>query len=101
MDKPRLNVINQAVIGLTALAAVLWIALFLPAWTLNYWQGWTFWFVFVVCISAISVYFLKKDLSPNSKPIKDWSCSGTAKQPKNYSSDYKHFFHFITFGSVD
>jgi protein-S-isoprenylcysteine O-methyltransferase Ste14 len=34
-----------------------------PTWTLNYWQAWTFWLVFLICISIISVYFIKKDLN--------------------------------------
>ena len=63
MNKLALSITKQAVIGLVALAAVLWLALFVPAWTLNYWQAWTYWLVFVVCISAISAYFLKKDLN--------------------------------------
>jgi protein-S-isoprenylcysteine O-methyltransferase Ste14 len=63
LNKPALSITKQAFIGLVALGAILWIALFVPAWTLNYWQAWTFWLLFVACISTISVYFIKKDLS--------------------------------------
>jgi protein-S-isoprenylcysteine O-methyltransferase Ste14 len=63
LDKPRLSVTKQAVIGLAALAILLWVVLFVPAWTLNYWQAWIFWLVFVSCILAISAYFIKKDLT--------------------------------------
>jgi protein-S-isoprenylcysteine O-methyltransferase Ste14 len=63
LNIPALRVTKQAVIGLIALTILLWIVLFLPAWTLNYWQAWAFWIVFVVCVSAISVNFLKKDLN--------------------------------------
>ena len=63
MDKPRLSVTKQAVIGLAALAILLWVVLFVPAWTLNYWQAWIFWLVFVFCILIISGYFLQKDLT--------------------------------------
>jgi protein-S-isoprenylcysteine O-methyltransferase Ste14 len=63
MSKLPLSITQQAIIGLAALAALLWITLFAPAWTLNYWQAWIFWFVFVACITAVSAYFLKKDLN--------------------------------------
>ena len=63
LDKLRLSVTKQAVIGLAALAILLWVVLFVPAWTLNYWQAWIFWLVFVSCILAISAYFIKKDLT--------------------------------------
>ncbi len=63
MDKPVSNIRIQALVGLAALAVVLWLALFLPAGSLNYWQGWAYWFVFVICVSSISIYFLKKDLN--------------------------------------
>ncbi len=70
MSKPALSITKQAFLGLAALAALLWIALFLPAWTLNYWQAWIFWLVFVVSITAISAYFLKKDLNLISSRLK-------------------------------
>ena len=70
MGTPRLNVTEQAILGLLALAILLWTVLFVPAWTLNYWQAWTFWLLFVVCISTISVYFIKKDLNLISSRLK-------------------------------
>ena len=63
MSKPSGSITKQAVFGLTALAVVMWLALFLPAWTLSYWQGWLYWLVFTASISVISAYFLKKDLT--------------------------------------
>jgi len=46
-----------------ALVLVLWVMLFLPAWSLDYWQGWVYWVAFSTSVSAISLYFLKKDPS--------------------------------------
>jgi hypothetical protein len=63
MSKPSGSITKQAVLGLTALAVVMWLALFLPAWTLSYWQGWLYWLVFTASVSVISAYFLKKDLT--------------------------------------
>jgi len=63
MSKSSGSITKQAVIGLFALAVVMWLALFLPSWTLSYWQGWLYWAVFTASISVISAYFLKKDLT--------------------------------------
>jgi len=63
MNKSGGSITKQAVVGLIALAIVMWLALFLPSWTLSYWQGWLYWAVFTASISVISVYFLKKDLT--------------------------------------
>jgi protein-S-isoprenylcysteine O-methyltransferase Ste14 len=41
--------------------AVLLALILLPAWTLNYWQGWLFWGVFSSGISFITTYFLRRD----------------------------------------
>jgi len=42
-------------------AIVLGILLFLPAWTLNYWQAWVFIIVFGTATNAIGVYLSLKD----------------------------------------
>jgi protein-S-isoprenylcysteine O-methyltransferase Ste14 len=70
LSKPDLSITKQALIGLAAFAIVLWLALFIPAWTLNYWQAWIFWLVFVACVTAISLYFIKKDPKLIEKRVK-------------------------------
>jgi len=70
LSKPALSITQQALSGLAALAIVLWLVLFVPAWTLNYWQAWNYWLVFVVCVTAISVYFIKKDSKLIEKRVK-------------------------------
>jgi protein-S-isoprenylcysteine O-methyltransferase Ste14 len=40
---------------------VLGVLLFLPAWTLNYWQAWVFIVVFMTCVSVIGLYLAIKD----------------------------------------
>jgi MFS superfamily sulfate permease-like transporter len=42
-------------------AIALGILLFLPAWTLNYWQAWVFIVVFGISTNAIGVYLSLKD----------------------------------------
>ena len=42
-------------------AIVLGVLLFLPAWTLTYWQAWVFIVVFMGSANAIGVYLYLKD----------------------------------------
>jgi protein-S-isoprenylcysteine O-methyltransferase Ste14 len=35
--------------------------IFLPAWTLNYWQAWVYLAIFMISISAVFVYLIKND----------------------------------------
>jgi protein-S-isoprenylcysteine O-methyltransferase Ste14 len=37
------------------------VLIFLPAWSLAYWQGWLVWALFLVCCVAITQYFLVHD----------------------------------------
>jgi protein-S-isoprenylcysteine O-methyltransferase Ste14 len=39
----------------------LWFALFVPAWTLDYWQAWAYWLAFAVLQIAGTVYLLRRD----------------------------------------
>jgi protein-S-isoprenylcysteine O-methyltransferase Ste14 len=47
--------------GLLRLLVSLAVSLFLPAWTLDYWQAWTFLAVFAASVLAITLYLMKKD----------------------------------------
>jgi protein-S-isoprenylcysteine O-methyltransferase Ste14 len=51
----------KAFSGLLFLLIVMAALLFLPAWTLDYWQGWAFLTVFGASALAITVYLMKKD----------------------------------------
>jgi protein-S-isoprenylcysteine O-methyltransferase Ste14 len=57
------NLTGQAFLGLVQLVAMLAIFLFLPGWTLDYWQAWVFLAVFSVSVFLVTLYFLKKDPS--------------------------------------
>jgi hypothetical protein len=39
----------------------LWMLLFLPAWSLFYWEAWVYWSLFSVLVVVITFYFLKTD----------------------------------------
>ncbi len=52
---------KRAFAGLLQLMIVLALLLFLPAWTLDYWQAWVFLAVFFVSVLAITIYLMKND----------------------------------------
>ena len=47
--------------GLVISMVILGMCLFLPAWTVDYWQAWIFLFIFSLSILAITLYLMKKD----------------------------------------
>jgi len=55
------NLNTKAFGGLVFLLLVMAAFLFLPAWTLNYWQAWAFLVVFGASALAITLYLVKKD----------------------------------------
>jgi protein-S-isoprenylcysteine O-methyltransferase Ste14 len=57
MRKLIIPMIRTFFIGVIALGVVL----FLPAWTLNYWQAWVFIVVFMTSVNAVGVYLSLKD----------------------------------------
>src|SRR6266403_125329 len=52
---------KKAYQGLGQFVIALFLLLFLPAWTLHFWQAWLYWFVFSCSCLLITIYFLKKD----------------------------------------
>jgi len=36
------------------------VLIFLPAWSLTFWQGWLYWQIFVASTVFITLYFLKE-----------------------------------------
>jgi protein-S-isoprenylcysteine O-methyltransferase Ste14 len=55
------NLARKTVLGFTQLIGALGILLFAPAWTLDYWQAWLYWFVFAASSALITTYLWKKD----------------------------------------
>src|SRR6185295_5817655 len=51
----------KAFAGLLFLSLVMAALLFIPAWTLDYWQAWTFLAVYFAASLAITLYLMKKD----------------------------------------
>jgi protein-S-isoprenylcysteine O-methyltransferase Ste14 len=57
MSKLILQTLLSFLIGIV----ILGLLLFVPAWTLNYWQAWVFILVFLTSVNAIGVYLSIKD----------------------------------------
>lgn len=55
------NVSKKALIGWGRLALVIALLLFLPAWSLRFWQAWFYWMEFCGAVLIITAYFLKHD----------------------------------------
>ena len=57
-----MNELNRkAFAGLLQLLILLAVMMFLPAWTLDYWQGWAFLAVFSASVLTITLYLMKHD----------------------------------------
>jgi protein-S-isoprenylcysteine O-methyltransferase Ste14 len=52
---------RKAWAGAVFLLIALWIMLFLPAWSLGFWQAWIYWALFSVSVILITRYFLRTD----------------------------------------
>lgn len=59
MTDPSLT--KQAFEGLAKFLIALAALVFLPAWSLSYWQAWIFLLVFAASVTLITVHFLRKD----------------------------------------
>lgn len=61
MDEIRSDLGRQALTGLAQFTVAMGLLLFLPAWTLRYWQGWLFLIVFCGACLVTTLYFLRTD----------------------------------------
>ena len=50
---------SRALIGLSQMIVAFGVFLFVPAWSLGFWQAWLYWIVFSLCCFLITLYFLK------------------------------------------
>jgi protein-S-isoprenylcysteine O-methyltransferase Ste14 len=57
------NLSKRALKGLARFQVALALFIFLPAWSLTYWQGWLYWFLFGAACLVITLYFLRHDPS--------------------------------------
>jgi protein-S-isoprenylcysteine O-methyltransferase Ste14 len=82
MEKNIGEIKRKVFFGFIELHVLLGIAIFLPAWSLNFWQAWLFLFVFSICVLAITIYFLKKDPKLIEGRLKAGPTAEKVKSPK-------------------
>jgi protein-S-isoprenylcysteine O-methyltransferase Ste14 len=63
MAESTQSLTRKALFGVAKLLILLGMLLFLPAWSLHFWQAWIFWLVLSVSTLLITFYFLKRDPS--------------------------------------
>lgn len=64
------NLFIKTFLGFSFLIVVIALALFLPAGSLSYWQGWTYMAVFAGCITLITLYLMRNDRDLLSRRLK-------------------------------
>ena len=52
---------KKAITGLIWFQIIMGVMLFVPAWTLRFWEAWVFWLLFSVLSAGVTFYFLKHD----------------------------------------
>lgn len=52
---------SRSALGLAALALIMALLLFLPAWSLGWWQAWLYWLIFLGASLLVTLYFLRRD----------------------------------------
>ena len=102
MHEKMKNLTGQAFVGLVQLLVMLAIFLFLPGWSLDYWQAWMFLAVFSISVFLITLYFLKKDPSLIQSRLKAGPAAEQEKSQKIIQAMAGIFFilPFIT-SSID
>ncbi len=79
----------KALAGLLSLFVISFTLLFLPAWTLDYWQAWTYLVVLMVSISAIVIYLIKNDPALLARRMNNTE--------KEQNQKFMHFFVNLVF----
>lgn len=74
------HIAGKAISGFVTLIVIMGVFLFLPAWTVQYWQAWVYLFTFSVSTLLITVYLYKNDPKLLSKRVK---AGATAEKQKS------------------
>ena len=86
------NLLVKTVLGFTFLMAMLALAIFLPAGSLNFWQAWIYLADWAVCVSLITAYLIKNDQELLAGRVKAGVAAETQKSQKIIQSLASLFF---------
>ena len=93
---------RRAFEGLLQLVVALVVLIFLPAWTIHYWQAWVFLAVFLVSTLAITLYLMEKDPKLLERRVKAGSAAEKEASQKIIQSIASIAFIFvIAFPAID
>jgi protein-S-isoprenylcysteine O-methyltransferase Ste14 len=64
MNTSKRGIKNKTFLALVYLLVLLWLELFVPAWTLDFFQAWTYWLIYSTSLIVITSYLVlvKKDI---------------------------------------
>jgi protein-S-isoprenylcysteine O-methyltransferase Ste14 len=86
------NLLVQAFLGLAFLLIVLALALFIPAGSLRFWQGWTYLGVFGLSTILITAYLIRRDRELLARRVKGGPAAETQKSQQVIQSFASLFF---------
>ena len=81
---------------ITIFTIILGLLLFVPAWTISYWQGWIYFLVVSICLFIMTLYFLKHDPALMESRIK----IGPKAEKKISQKIFLSFFVILIIGLV-
>jgi protein-S-isoprenylcysteine O-methyltransferase Ste14 len=84
---------KKAIMGLLRMPCALAILLFLPAWTLRWWQAWVFIAVFSFSVLAITLYLMRHDPALLARRMR----AGPNAEPEK---SQKAILYFVATGSI-
>lgn len=93
-DMPLEQLKAKAYSGLVFFIITLGLFIFMPAWSIRYWQGWAYWSVFTISIVFITAYFLKHD----RKLIERRLQAGPKAEKENTQKVIQRFAQFFFMG---
>jgi protein-S-isoprenylcysteine O-methyltransferase Ste14 len=90
LEYPELRA--RALKGLTFFVVALAVLIFLPAWSLTFWQGWVYWLIFSAACLLITVYFLGYDPKLIESRLSAGASAETEKAQKTIQGVLSIFF---------
>jgi len=95
MSSSNREIKGKAFLGIVFLLVLLWLGLFLPSWSIYFWQAWVFWLIFSIAVIIISIYVLKKNLKLLESRLKSGLTAEKERSQKIIQFFASIFFIFL------
>ncbi len=86
------QILGKAISGFLTLIIIMGVLLFLPAWTVQYWQAWVYLLTFTVSTLLITVYLYRNDLKLLGKRVNAGASAEKQKSQKAVQAVANLFF---------